>query len=363
MAYQEQALRRRRTRPSQSTLPQPADYLAVASAAPTPRSELPAHVSHKIRLALVSSIAPSTARKYKYSVAAYLKFCDNLRIEPSQRFPASEELLCAFAASRIGEVSESTVRNALSAIKAVHTRYGLHWSGGSRLNLVVRGVTNLAPATSAKPDRPGVSAKMLELLAIHLDVQDPRDAAVLAAANTAFWALTRLGELIPDSKATPLSHLPTRGDLRPVSRSGLSRVIHLPYTKTKRGKGEDVTLTNQSGLANPLPILESHLRINRPSPVDPLFSFREDQSCRRLILSKKAFLQRCNQVWQAHGFPQIKGHSFRIGGTSELLLAGVHPDVVRKMGRWSSDHFLRYWRGNQGINEKHVVNVLSSMRS
>lgn len=161
--------------------------------------------------------------------------------------------------------------------------------------------------------------------------------AVLAAANTALWALTCLKELILNSNATPLSHLPTQADLRLVSRSGLSRVIHPPYTKVKQGKGEDVTLTNQSELPNPLSLLESHLRIKQPSPVDPLFSFREGQSRRCLILSKKAFLQRCNQLWQAHSFPQVKGHSFRIGGTSEPLLAGIHLDVVRKMGRWSSD--------------------------
>ncbi|KIO15918.1 hypothetical protein M407DRAFT_50426, partial [Tulasnella calospora MUT 4182] len=61
-------------------------------------------------------------------------------------------------------------------------------------------------------------------------------------------------------------------------------------------------------------------------------------------LSKKAFQQRCNEIWDAQGLSQIKGHSFRIGGTSEFLLAGIHPDVVKKMGRWTSNHFLRYWR-------------------
>ncbi|KIO15919.1 hypothetical protein M407DRAFT_34464 [Tulasnella calospora MUT 4182] len=43
--------------------------------------------------------------------------------------------------------------------------------------------------------------------------------------------------------------------------------------EVKRGKGEDIILTNQSGLANPLPILENHLRVNQPSLTDPLFSF------------------------------------------------------------------------------------------
>ncbi|KAF8573516.1 hypothetical protein K439DRAFT_1250648, partial [Ramaria rubella] len=61
-------------------------------------------------------------------------------------------------------------------------------------------------------------------------------------------------------------------------------------------------------------------------------------------LTCSAFLNRCNQIWTAQGYPRSTGHSFRIGGTMELLLTGVHPDVVKAMGQWSSDSFLVYWR-------------------
>ncbi|TFK16572.1 hypothetical protein FA15DRAFT_548136, partial [Coprinopsis marcescibilis] len=60
-------------------------------------------------------------------------------------------------------------------------------------------------------------------------------------------------------------------------------------------------------------------------------------------LTKAHFLERCNQIWTGLGYLRITGHSFRIGGTTELLLAGVPPDVVKAMGRWSSDSFLKYW--------------------
>jgi hypothetical protein len=49
------------------------------------------------------------------------------------------------------------------------------------------------------------------------------------------------------------------------------------------------------------------------------------------------------------GFPILTGHSFRIGGTTHLLLSGVPPDVVKTTGRWSSDAFLRYWRSTEQI--------------
>ncbi|KAF9218783.1 hypothetical protein BS17DRAFT_642718, partial [Gyrodon lividus] len=61
-------------------------------------------------------------------------------------------------------------------------------------------------------------------------------------------------------------------------------------------------------------------------------------------LTQKKFLARCNSIWTSKGIPVSAGHSFRIGGTTELLLAGVPPDIVKALGRWSSDAFLCYWR-------------------
>ena len=40
----------------------------------------------------------------------------------------------------------------------------------------------------------------------------------------------------------------------------------------------------------------------------------------------------------------IPGHSFRIGGAVELLLAGINPDIVVATGGWTSLAFLLYWR-------------------
>ncbi|TFK16523.1 hypothetical protein FA15DRAFT_607129, partial [Coprinopsis marcescibilis] len=76
-------------------------------------------------------------------------------------------------------------------------------------------------------------------------------------------------------------------------------------------------------------------------------------------LTKSRFLQRCNQIWSCASYPQVTGHSFRIGGTTELLLAGVPPDVVKAMGRWSSDAFLRYWRSLDGFAPSYTSNLHS----
>jgi hypothetical protein len=64
----------------------------------------------------------------------------------------------------------------------------------------------------------------------------------------------------------------------------------------------------------------------------------------------------------AEGISRITGHSFRIGGTTELLRRGVPPDVVKMAGRWSSDSFLRYWRKKEDILPQHVEDIVISHR-
>ncbi|KAG2141816.1 uncharacterized protein EDB93DRAFT_1067007, partial [Suillus bovinus] len=56
-----------------------------------------------------------------------------------------------------------------------------------------------------------------------------------------------------------------------------------------------------------------------------------------------AFLARCNKIWVSQVFPSPPGHVFHIRGAMELLLQGVHPDVMSTQGCWSSDAFLEYW--------------------
>ena len=39
-----------------------------------------------------------------------------------------------------------------------------------------------------------------------------------------------------------------------------------------------------------------------------------------------------------------KGHGFRIGGTTHLLLLSIDPWIVMVQGHWGSQAFLSYWR-------------------
>ncbi|EJD38917.1 hypothetical protein AURDEDRAFT_40769, partial [Auricularia subglabra TFB-10046 SS5] len=74
-----------------------------------------------------------------------------------------------------------------------------------------------------------------------------------------------------------------------------------------------------------------------------LFSYRDKHDV-LVPLTKKAFLNRLNEIWLGAGMQTVSGHCFRIGGTTALLRLGVDTDIVKMAGRWKSDSFLRYWR-------------------
>ncbi|KIY44894.1 hypothetical protein FISHEDRAFT_77112 [Fistulina hepatica ATCC 64428] len=120
----------------------------------------------------------------------------------------------------------------------------------------------------------------------------------------------------------------------------------IPWTKTTKEKGARIRLTAREDDLCPRRTLEQHLLHANPNlpPHAPLFAFKDDSDPAGFTpLAKSAFLSCCNEIWAAAGYVALHGHSFRIGGTVELLLMGVDPRTVALTGGWSSLAFLLYW--------------------
>jgi hypothetical protein len=309
----------------------------------------------QVNRAIQNGWAPSTFKRYSGSIQQFIRFCDEEGVPNHLRFPADEFVLCAFAASSTGHHSSSTPRNRLAALKAWHSAHNLEWKGSTRLRFVLNGVRNLAPGTSRRPPRPPLNARMISQLVDNLDLNLPFDAAVAACAVTAFWGQCRLGELLPSNLSIASSTpFPTRSDFKRSNRNPLSCLLHLPRTKTHY-HGQDIVLVDQNDPINPISLLKNHIRVNKIAQHDLLFSYTSSDT--RSILTKSTFLHRCNSIWQSLGYPYTSGHCFRIGGTTELLIAGISPDIVKAMGRWSSESFLRYWRSLDDIVPQHIRNL------
>ncbi|KAJ7126598.1 hypothetical protein C8R43DRAFT_1134922 [Mycena crocata] len=316
----------------------------------------------KVEHALNHVWAESTIEKYSNSLQAFWRFCDEENVTLAQRLPANEELLCSFAASWVGEIAGVTARGAISAVKAWHIVNDAPWLGGLRLRYVLRGIENLATASSKKDPRPPVTAEMLEVLEAELNHNDPKDAAVFAAACCTFWGQLRLGEFLSENQGSYLEgRIPLGSDLgRASTRAGL-RTLRLPWTKTKGARGDTAMLCRQHGPSDPIRAVENHLSVNSILPDLPLFAYRNG-SRELQCLSKKQFVKRCNEIWNKSGFPGRTGHCFRIGGTTELLLAGVELAVVQEMGRWQSDAFMIYWRRLDLLAPLHAEYIKIAMR-
>ncbi|KAF8810004.1 hypothetical protein BYT27DRAFT_7056367, partial [Phlegmacium glaucopus] len=71
-------------------------------------------------------------------------------------------------------------------------------------------------------------------------------------------------------------------------------------------------------------------------------------------LTRGEFLKRINAVAHQLGIESLKGHGIRIGATLEYLLRGVPFDVVKSIGRWSSEAFLIYLRQHAVIIAPYI---------
>lgn len=311
--------------------------------------EWPASFKESIDKALDRAWAPATLKNYSHSIKTFLAFCAKHHIPDGQIFPSSDYLICAFVASQSETVAQSTIKNYISGIRAWHIRNGYAFSRSDRLNLLARATRPLA---NKKAPRPPVSIEMLLALALHLKPDVPFDACVLACATTAFWGLARLGELLPCSYNYD-HHTPPFPTPASISNGSLGSLqVRLPWTKVKKWTGETIFLAKQDNTSDPVLALNNHLSVNNIPQSSILFTFKD--AFGTSVLLKTQFLDKCNQIWKNCGLSQTSGHSFRIGGTSHLLICGVSPDIIKKSGRWSSDSFLRYWRNLDIVIPKHT---------
>lgn len=304
-----------------------------------------------MQIVKLASVEWKTLEGYGAGLLRFTQYCDALGISEEDRMPAPEWLLAGFASSGAAKVGSAD--HWIDGLKMWHEIHGAQWLGRVELGRVLTGVKKLAPPSSRRPQRPPVTFEHIDALRLGLDFTNSFDVAVWAAASVAFWSCCRLGEVLigGEKDFDPLKHV-SRG--APLSfgrtRDGTQfATLHIPFSKTTGNQGADISITEFDEPSNPFFALKFHLKQNADVPDEaPFFSFVHGDSW--LPLTKPWFLERCNVIWAAAGLDILPdGHSFRIGGCTELLLRGTPPHVVAKQGRWRSDAFLVYWRKIESI--------------
>ncbi|KAF8810605.1 hypothetical protein BYT27DRAFT_7336623 [Phlegmacium glaucopus] len=98
----------------------------------------------------------------------------------------------------------------------------------------------------------------------------------------------------------------------------------------------------QEGLSDPQAALVNHFNVNSLSSDNALFAWRHPQGI--CLLTRAEFLKCINTAAAESGIASLKGHGICIGATLEYLLRGIPFNVVKSIGRWSSEAFVLYLR-------------------
>jgi hypothetical protein len=322
-----------------------------------PPNPFKVNAESRLTLAFHSSYAPQTDRNYGYAIKRFIKFAVSCGVPEHKALPCDLHILLLWLADVIGKTGDSVAQGNLSALAAWHKINGAPFEIPPQWSMIKRALKSKWPG-SVKPKalcKP-ITPAMIRMLVMAWYGGSPRQSCALALAITAWCGQMRLGELMPPSnQEVGRSRLPDRKSWTR-SNDG-SSTIQLPWTKTKRFAGDTVYLLSHKPPLDPTTALAHHLTTSTFSEFLLLREFRSRSKGTALVMHKDLFMELCNEIWSSNDLPHISGHSFRIGGTTSLLRAGVSPYIVKKMGRWSSDAYLRYWRDLKELFTDHAANI------
>jgi integrase len=190
-----------------------------------------------------------------------------------------------------------------------------------------------------------ITPEILHRIRLALSPLDAEDSVFWAVCLIAFFGLFRKGNLLlkSDSSFDPTKHL-RRRDFGFVP-SGI--IVEVRWNKTIQFL--------QRTLQIPLPLLKNHplcpvsavLRsfslVTPPSLDAPAFLLPSTEG-RVTSLTQSKFTKKLTKVLSLSGYDSslFSGHSFRRGGATWALQCGFPSDVIKILGDWRSDAYLRY---------------------
>ncbi|KAJ3812598.1 hypothetical protein F5876DRAFT_74672 [Lentinula aff. lateritia] len=322
---------------------------------------IPLHILQQAEQIIASGLTDQTKSCYAAGLLHWHQFCDKESIPELMRMPASELLIAGFVGAHAGSVSGSTIRSWLSGLRAWHILNRAPWPSKSEYITFARCAANIKGSHHKRPVRNPITLRHLFALRSALNLNIPFHCSIWAIALTCFWGCHRLGELTIPSKSAfdPKFHVVRSSVISDfLLQSSQTRIkFHIPWTKSTKELGADVVASSQSNNLCPCKAFEQHWQMNAAVPEgSSLFSYIDESGCSQ-HMTKSVFLRFVSDIWSRASMQHVLGHSFRIGGAVELLLAGVAPHVVAAIGGWTSLAFLIYWRRLEDIIISQVADA------
>lgn len=248
-----------------------------------------------------------------------------------------------FVAHLSKEVQYPTIKLYLAAIRFFQLQQGWHdpLKDTHQLSILLRGAQKQATPRTRSPITPALLQSIVTtiLRSTRLCAQDRYLYA--SAMTMAFFGCLRAGEITYPSTIAfnPRRHL-TIKDIR-LSKQVLEVVIK--HSKTDQtGKGSKVIIGPGNHRLCPLKLLRKFMRYRKQAPSsDALFRFHDTS-----LLTRAKLQRTLQESLQTLGLPDHKfgTHSLRIGSATAAARAGVPMDIIKSMGRWSSECYRQYIR-------------------
>lgn len=297
----------------------------------------------RIQDVIIHAWSDSTLETYGTGLLTFHVYCDTKAIPELQRAPASPILISAFVSALAGTYSGSAIKNYVYGVRAWHILHGAPWKlNDDEIDALMTGSARTAPTTSRRKKRRPYTPQYISTLREKFNLNDPVDAAAFACLTTTFYTAARLGEFtVPRLGGfNPLIHVkPSDVSDQQDLQGNKVKSFHIPRTKTTPA-GEDIHWAKQHGSTDPEAAFANHLAVNQPPPNGALFAYKWKNTHRPLTKTK--LLTRIAEASKAAGLDPLQGHGIRIGATLEYLLRGHSFEVVKQIGRWSSEAFTGY---------------------
>ncbi|KAI7961288.1 hypothetical protein MJO28_001777 [Puccinia striiformis f. sp. tritici] len=80
-------------------------------------------------------------------------------------------------------------------------------------------------------------------------------------------------------------------------------------------------------------------------------------------LTEQATCRALTAIWTAHGFSDLSGHSFRVGGASFCYAMETPTYRIEELGRWTSDCYKLYSREYRAEDKLAVIDLWSELET
>ena len=290
-----------------------------------------------------STYAVNTRKAYRTHRNAYLRFCTILSTDP---VPASTPHLCMYAAYLARFLVPSSVCIYLNFVGILHKEYGLNnplldnWT----LSTVLRGIKR-EKGVPPVPKLP-ITHDILSFIHSQLNLRDSKQASFWAICLVSFFGLFRKSHMLPPSpkEFSPGTYL-TRSDF---TFRDSTLLIQVRWSKTIQFGQRIVTVplvALPSSVLCPVTAVSRAFSLTSGSPPSSqAFCWWDSYYASYRVFTYRDFMACLKSHLSRSGLPpgQYGSHSFRRGGATFALEAGVPLDSIAVMGDWKSDAMYLY---------------------